>query len=210
MNSAPIRRLAFDGSSGTGYHRSSAPLLGDHHLSRITLVSMFLIASGLTVATQALAQTDLPSTKSPALAVGLSLLGTVAPLALVEGPGGLAMGLILGPNLGDFYIGEYGYALGRTAVRGAILAGTVGAAVAICSGGGCGIGIFNDDDGTLVVAGIVVLGGIVATGVLGAREITNVDDRTREKNARSAPRIRVTPTVDVVRRGVGMAVGIRF
>jgi hypothetical protein len=133
---------------------------------------------------------DIPGMKSPGMATTLSLLGTIVPIgtsfAFGEGQEGLASvlflgGLLVGPSLGYFYAGEMGSAFKGIGLRTAVLGATVGLAAAVCSGG-CDI-VFGSDDGADAAVAIL-LGGLVATGILAGRDVARVDNSVRARNER--------------------------
>jgi hypothetical protein len=123
--------------------------------------------------------------RSPGTAVTLSTLGTAVPIALGLAGGGvglLAGGLVLGPALGYVYAGEAGRGMAHAGIRAVVLGATVGGAVLICSAGECNV--LGPDSGALAAAGILVLGGVVATAVLAVVDIVRVGDRVRARNQR--------------------------
>ncbi len=79
--------------------------------------------------------------KSPEVARRRSILGTVVPIAagfaIDEAALLVFVGPLLGPVLGYVYAGEARRGMAQAGIRAVVLAGTVGAAVLICSGGGC-------------------------------------------------------------------------
>jgi len=136
---------------------------------------------------------DIPGMKSPGMATALSLLGTVIPIGasfVVDGEDSGALagslflgGALVGPALGYSYAGETGSAFKGIGLRTAVLGATVGLAAAICSGG-CDI-VFGSDGGADAAVAII-LGGLVATGILAGRDIARVDDAVRARNERIA------------------------
>lgn len=151
---------------------------------------------------------------SPGTALGLSLAGTLVPVALgtimwagADGSsetdtGGPALiiagGMILGPALGYFYGGRTGHALGWTAIRGGLVLASFVPAFAIC-GWGCSQG-----DGAYNAAWIVVATG---TGLaLGAA----VYDLVRLKPALTRRQPAPVSLVPTYTTGPGLALRVTF
>ena len=127
--------------------------------------------------------------RSPGAAVALSVLGTVAPIALglaKNTRGGLTLtagGLVLGPAVGYRYAGDVGRGMAHAGIRAAVLGTTVGGAVLICSSvDECDF--FGPNSGAFTAAAMLALGGIVATTVLAVVDIVRVDDWVRARNPR--------------------------
>lgn len=146
--------------------------------------------------------------KSVGIAVGLSLLGTGLPL-LSKDPWLIGTGLIVGPNLGDVYLGDSGRALRGSLLRAGVIGVTSGLMVAICSAG-CDMGLFGGSAdpgfGAVVLVGLI---GATTTAVLARREISGLPDRVHERNAREAARVTLRPIVDPGGRRAGLSLTIR-
>lgn len=146
--------------------------------------------------------------KSVGIAVGLSLLGTGLPL-LSKDPRLIVPGLILGPNLGDVYLGNSRRALRGSLLRAGVVGVTSGLIVAICSAG-CDIGLFGGSSdpgfGASIMVGLI---GAATTAFLASREISGLPGRVDERNAREAARVTLHPIVDPGGRGAGLSLTIR-
>ena len=157
--------------------------------------------------------------RSPGVARRLSVLGTAVPLAAAyaidkigfRDPGGelavgglVLAGIVLGPALGYVYAGEAGRGMAHSGVRAAVVGGTAGAAVVICSGRDCDL--FAGSPGPeLALAGLVVAAGAVLTTMLVVRDIKQVGDRVRARNQRLGA-VSVQPTYFPESRTVGLLV----
>lgn len=147
--------------------------------------------------------------KSVGTAMGLSLLGTALPL-FSKDPALVGAGLIVGPNLGDVYLGDSGRALRGSLLRAGVMGVTSGLIVAICSAG-CDIGLFGGSSdpgfGAAVMVGLI---GATTTVVLAGREIRDLPGRVHARNARDIPRVTLHPTVDPGGRRAGLRLEIRY
>jgi len=141
---------------------------------RVSFVAAFTLA--LAIPARVSAQ-DRPSAKSPGAAVLISLLGTLAPIA-VDRPLGIYAGLVLGPNLGDLYGGDPGRAAKRTAIRAGVVGITTGAVVVVCGDGCSGFSEGGGDE----AAAVLIVAGTVVTGILAVREIRGVGRRVQARN----------------------------
>ena len=129
--------------------------------------------------------------KSPEVARGLSILGTVVPLFTP-----LAwVAPLLGPVPGYVYAGEARRGLAQAGIRVAVLGGTAAAVVGICAVGDCSLGWSGNDEtgGALPLAAAVGVAGGVSIIVLAVRDILQVDDRVRARNQRLGA-VSVQPT----------------
>ncbi len=149
--------------------------------------------------------------RSPSMVRTLSFLGTAVPIAasfaFAEGvfPDAvgplLVGGLVLGPILGYVYAGEVGRGMAQAGIRAVVLAGTVGAAVLICSGGGCDF--YGSPGSEELLVGAVVAAGVVMTSFLAVRDIIQVGDRVRAPNQRLGV-VSVRPTYFPESRTAGL------
>lgn len=150
--------------------------------------------------------------KSGAAAVGISLLGTAAPIAIaLASDHGAARGWLLfyggvfGPSTGYFYVGRPGKVFGAGIPRLAIALVTSAGIVAACGGNviwGC------EDEATANAISIFGLGAFVASAVF---DLAQVARAAGEWNARHAPPpVQVTPLINPADRAGGLAVRVNF
>lgn len=150
--------------------------------------------------------------KSPGLAVGLSLLGTVVPTYLAvqnrDGSGAdwlLTYGVFFGPSTGYFYSGRTGRAFGGAAIRLGFTALTAVGISTACGGNviwGC------EDEGA---ANVVALLGLGLLGLSAVYDIVGAGSAVREWNARhQPPRLSLRPQINPVARSGGLAARIEF
>jgi len=148
--------------------------------------------------------------KSPGLAVGLSLLGTVVPTYLAmrnrDGPGAgwlLAYGVFLGPSTGYFYAGRTGRAFGGAAIRLGFTTLTALGISGVCGGiWGC------EDEGA---ANVVAFVGLGLVGLSAVYDIGGAGSAAEEWNARhQAPRLSLTPQINPLARSAGLAARLEF
>jgi hypothetical protein len=150
--------------------------------------------------------------KSPYLAAGLSLLGTVVPTALGVAVGDrngsiggwlIAYGVFVGPSTGYFYAGQVGRGMGSAALRFGIVLGAAAGAMGACGGiWGC------DDPGAASAIAVVGLAAYAASALY---DIARAGAAAQAWNARHAERrIAVTPRIDPAGRSGGVRVSIAF
>lgn len=151
---------------------------------------------------------------SPGTALGLSLTGTLAPVAVgaimwaaADGSretdrGGPALviagGLILGPALGYFYGGRTGHAVGWTAIRTGLVLASFAPAFAIC-GWGCSRREFAYDAAWLVVA--------TGTGLAAAAAAYDIVRLEPSLTSEHSASVSLVPTYG---RGPGLALQVAF
>lgn len=175
----------------------------------IVTVALLTVAPAVAVA-----QEPVPAftPKSPDLAVGLSLLGTVVPTALAlqnrngGGAGWLMFyGMFFGPSTGYFYAGRTGRAFGGAGTRlgfGALAALGI---TASCGGDvlwGC------KDEKT---ANAVAVVGLALIGLSAVYDIATVGRAATEWNLQhQPPRLSVLPAVNPVAHSAGLEVRLTF
>lgn len=153
-----------------------------------------------------------PTRKSPGVAVGLSLVGTVLPIYLGtrdrNGSGAgwlLAYGVFLGPSTGYFYTGRTGRALGGAGMRFGFTLLTAAGIVAACGGDviwGC-----QDES----AANVVAFMGLGLLGLSAVYDIVGAGSAAREWNDRHQPaRLSLAPQVNPVARSGGLVARIEF
>lgn len=177
-------------------------------------IRLILAAVLLTVAPAVgVAQEAVPdfTPKSPALATGLSLLGTVGPTALgLLNPGGsgagwlIAYGIYVGPSTGYFYAGRSGHAIGGAGMRLGFSALT-----ALGIAGACGGNVWGCEDEEM--ANVVALVGLGLVGLSAVYDIVGAGSAAREWNARhQPPRLSFTPQINPVARSGGLVAHFEF
>ena len=156
-------------------------------------------------------------TRSPGLAVALSLGGTAAlvggGIALANEDGGgdglaqnlLMAGILAGPSLGYLYAGSIGRGLSSVGIRSGVLLGGSLLFLATCSD------VFTcGEDGAGTAIALLTLGGLAVSAI---HDFTHVDDAARRRNEaarrEARPGASVTPTVSPADGRLGLLVTLR-
>ncbi len=178
------------------------------HLSLPLAAAVVLAASPVGVSAQEFAR----GYKTPAVAVGISILATAAPTVVglaTAGDGAAggwlaAYGLFLGPSTGYFYVGDPGRVIWGGMGRVTISVVTFLGVVAACGGDwlwGCENKFAAD------AVTIVGMGAFAASAVY---DLATVGRAAANWNARHATRVSVTPRINPIERSGGLAVRVTF